>query len=197
MKTNRELVEETKPLLKESFLEVFACILLASALPQIALQFAPQNILLNIVVICVSAYIQLGLAVYCIGLYKGDEVNYVTIFSRFKGLKPIVFISILMAIFFILGVFFVLSKITEVVGFILIIPGVALALMFSQVFYILADDPDIGAIEAFNKSEKMMRGHKWQLFMLNLEAALYIFAGSFTLFIWWAWLIPRLSLIHI
>lgn len=180
MKTNRELVEKTKPLLKDSFLEVFACILLASALPQIALQFAPQNILLNIVVICVSAYIQLGLAVYCIGLYKGDEVNYMTIFSRFKGLKPIVFILIL--------------SVVVTLGFILlIIPGIILSLMYSQVFYILADDPDIGAIEAFNKSEKMMRGHKWQLFMLNLEAALYIFAGIFTLFIWWAWLIPRYS----
>ena len=180
MKTNRELVEKTKPLLKDSFLEVFACILLASTLPQIALQFAPQNILLNIVVICVSAYIQLGLAVYCIGLYKGDEVNYVTIFSRFKGLKPIVFILIL--------------SVVIMLGFILlIIPGIILSLMYSQVFYILADDPDIGAIEAFNKSEKMMRGHKWQLFMLNLEAALYIFAGIFTLFIWWAWLIPRYS----
>ena len=180
MKTNRELVEKTKPLLKDSFVEVFACILLASALPQIALQFAPQNILLNIVVICVSAYIQLGLAVYCIGLYKGDEVNYVTIFSRFKGLKPIVFILIL--------------SVVIMLGFILlIIPGIILSLMYSQVFYILADDPDIGAIEAFNKSEKMMRGHKWQLFLLQLEAALYIFAGIFTLFIWWAWLIPRYS----
>ena len=180
MKTNRELVEKTKPLLKDSFVEVFACIFLASALPQIALQFAPQNILLNIVVICVSAYIQLGLAVYCIGLYKGGEVNYVTIFSRFKGLKPIVFILIL--------------SVVIMLGFILlIIPGIILSLMYSQVFYILADDPDIGAIEAFNKSEKMMRGHKWQLFMLNLEAALYILAGIFTLFIWWAWLIPRYS----
>ena len=64
-------------------------------------------------------------------------------------------------------------------GFILlIIPGIILSLMYSQVFYILADDPDIGAIEAFNKSEKMMRGHKWQLFMLNLEAALYILADG-------------------
>ena len=180
MITNRELVEKTKPLLKDSFLEVFACILLASTLPQIALQFAPQNILLNITVICVSAYIQLGLAVYCIGLYKGDEVNYVTIFSRFNGLKPIVFILIL--------------SVVVTLGFILlIIPGIILSLMYSQVFYILADDPDIGAIEAFNKSEKMMRGHKLQLFMLYLEAALYLFAGVFTLFIWWAWLVPRYS----
>ena len=180
MMSNRDLVEKTKPLLKDSFLEVFACILLASALPQIVLQFAPQNILLNIVVICVSAYIQLGLAVYCIGLYKGDEVNYLTIFSRFNGLKPIVFILILVA--------------AITLGFILlIVPGIILALMYSQVFFILADDPDVEAIEAFNKSEKMMRGHKLQLFMLYLEAALYLFAGVFTLFIWWAWLVPRYS----
>ena len=180
MKTNRELVEKTKPLLKDSFLEVFACILLASALPQIALQFAPQNIILNIVVTCVSAYIQVGLAVYCIGLYKGDEVNYLTIFSRFNGLKPIVFILILVA--------------AITLGFILlIVPGIILALMYSQVFFILADDPDVEVIEAFNKSEKMMRGHKLQLFMLYLEAALYLFAGVFTLFIWWAWLVPRYS----
>jgi uncharacterized membrane protein len=65
--------------------------------------------------------------------------------------------------------------------------------MYSQVFFILADDPDVGTIEAFNKSEKMMRGHKWQLFMLNLEAALYFFASIFTLFIWLAWLLPRYS----
>ena len=180
MKTNRELVEKTKPLLKDSFVEVFACIFLASALPQIVLSFAPQNVILNIVVTCVSAYIQLGLAVYCIGLYKGDEVNYLTIFSRFNGLKPIVFILILVA--------------AITLGFILlIVPGIILALMYSQVFFILADDPDVGAIEAFNKSEKMMRGHKWQLFMLNLEAALYLIAGIFTLFIWWAWLVPRYS----
>ena len=31
MKTNRELVEKTKPLLKDSFVEVFLCIFLASA----------------------------------------------------------------------------------------------------------------------------------------------------------------------
>jgi uncharacterized membrane protein len=180
MKTNRELVEKTKPLLKDSFLEVFLCIFLASILPQIALQFAPQNILLNIVVVCVSAYIQLGLAVYCIGLYKGGEVNYVTIFSRFSGLKPIVFIIIL--------------SVAIMLGFILlIVPGIILSLMYSQVFFILADDPDVGTIEAFNMSEKMMRGHKWQLFMLQLEAALYFIAGVFTLFIWWAWLLPRYS----
>ena len=65
--------------------------------------------------------------------------------------------------------------------------------MYSQVFFILADDPDIGVIEAFNLSEKMMRNHKWQLFMLNLEAFLYFIAGVFTLFIC-GWLLQGILL---
>ena len=77
--------------------------------------------------------------------------------------------------------------------YLVVLPGIILALMYSQVFFILADDPDIGVIEAFNLSEKMMRNHKWQLFMLNLEAFLYFIAGIFTLFIWWVWLLPRYS----
>ena len=180
MLSNRDLVDKTKTLLKNSYLKVFASLFLASIIPQIITAISPQNVVLNIVSLFVTAYIQVGIALYCLELYKGKDVGLEKIFSGFKGYKPVVFILLYVVVIFL--------------GFILlIVPGIILALMYSQVFYILADDPDIGAIEAFNKSEKMMRGHKWQLFMLNLEYALYIFAGVFTLFIWWAWLIPRYS----
>jgi uncharacterized membrane protein len=68
--------------------------------------------------------------------------------------------------------------------------------MYSQVFFILADDPDIGVIEAFNLSSKMMKNNMWQFFMLNLEALLYFIAGVFTLLIWWIWLLPRYSIAY-
>ena len=78
------------------------------------------------------------------------------------------------------------------VGFILlIIPGIILGLMYSQVYYILAEEPNIGVLEALKKSEKMMKGKKGQLFMLTLRAILYFFLGVFTLLIWWIWLFPR------
>ena len=70
MITNRDLVQKTKPLLKDSYLQVFACILLASILPQILLSVSPQSILLNIVVTCLSAYLQVGIALYCIEIYR-------------------------------------------------------------------------------------------------------------------------------
>jgi len=183
MITNRDLVEKTKPILKDSYVQVFFCLVLASILPQIITSVSPQNLILNLLAVCLAGYIQLGIAVFSLDVYNKGEVNFTTIFSRFNDLKPIIFIIIL--------------TIAIALGFILlVIPGIILALMYSQIFFILADDPDIGIIEAFNLSEKMMRNNKWQLFMLNLEAFLYFFAGIFTLFIWWVWLLPRYSIAY-
>ena len=183
MISNRDLVEKTKPVLKDFYLQVFACLFLASALPQIVLSLSPTNVLLNLVVVCVSAYLQVGIALYCLEIYKGKEVNWLMIFSRFNGFKPVIFMLIYSIIVF-LGLI------------LLVVPGIILGLMYSQVFFILADDPDVGVIEAFNMSSRMMKNNMWQLFMLNLEAILYFIAGVFTLFIWWIWLIPRYSVAY-
>ena len=91
MISNRDLVEKTKPVLKDFYLQVFACLFLASALPQIVLSLSPTNVLLNLVVVCVSAYLQVGIALYCLEVYKGKEVNWLMIFSRFNGFKPVIF----------------------------------------------------------------------------------------------------------
>ena len=178
MISNRDLVEKTKPVLKDSYLQVFACLLLALLLPQIVLSLSPTNVLLNIVIVCVTAYIQVGVALYSLEIYKGKKVGLETIFSRFNGFKPIIFTLIYTLIVF-LGLI------------LLVVPGIILGLMYSQVFYILADNPDIGLTEAFNMSSKMMKNNMLQLFMLNLEALLYFIAGIFTLLIWWVWLVPR------
>jgi len=183
MISNRDLVEKTKPILKDFYLQAFACLLLASLLPQIVLSLSPTNVLLNMVVFCLSAYIQVGIALYCLEIYKGKNVGLETIFSRFNGFKPIIFMLIYTLIVF-LGLI------------LLVVPGIILGLMYSQIFFILADDPDIGVIEAFNLSNKMMKNNMWQFFMLNLEALLYFIAGVFTFFIWWIWLLPRYSIAY-
>ena len=183
MISNRDLVEKTKPILKDFYLQVFACLLLASLLPQIVLSLSPTNLLLNMVVFCLSAYIQVGIALYCLEIYKGKNVGLETIFSRFNDFKPIIFMLIYTLIVF-LGLI------------LLVVPGIILGLMYSQIFFILADDPDIGVIEAFNLSNKMMKNNMWQFFMLNLEALLYFIAGVFTFFIWWIWLLPRYSIAY-
>ena len=120
------------------------------------------------------------MSLFCLDIYNGKGINFSTLFGSFNTLKPLA-VTILLTV--IIGVGLIL----------LIIPGIILGLTYSQLYYILAEDPSIGVLEAFKKSEKMMKGKKGQLFMLTLRAMLYFLLGIFTLFIWWIWLIPRYS----
>ncbi len=47
--------------------------------------------------------------------------------------------------------------------------------------YIVAEDPSIGALEAISRSEKMMRGHKMEYFILQLSFIGWILLGLITL----------------
>ena len=50
-----------------------------------------------------------------------------------------------------------------------IVPGVIKRYSYRMVPYILADDPIIGAGDAITLSRKMMNGHKWNTFVLDLS----------------------------
>lgn len=51
----------------------------------------------------------------------------------------------------------------------LIIPGIIKYYAYSMVPYILAENPNIGAREAINKSIEMTNGHKFDMFVLDLS----------------------------
>ena len=50
-----------------------------------------------------------------------------------------------------------------------VIPGIVKALAYSQVYYILCDHPEYTGREAIDASQEMMRGHKGELFLLQLS----------------------------
>ena len=50
-----------------------------------------------------------------------------------------------------------------------VIPGIVKALAYSQVYYILCDHPEYTGREAIDASQEMMRGHKGELFVLQLS----------------------------
>ncbi len=54
-----------------------------------------------------------------------------------------------------------------------VIPGIIKAYSYRMAFFILADNPELSANEALQKSKEMMKGHKLDLFVLDLS------------FIWW------------
>lgn len=51
----------------------------------------------------------------------------------------------------------------------LVVPGLIKAYAYRMVPYILAENPDINSREARELSSRMMRGHKWRAFVLDLS----------------------------
>jgi uncharacterized membrane protein len=72
----------------------------------------------------------------------------------------------------------------------LIIPGIIRAFAYSQTFYVLADDKEIGARAALRKSMVMMKGYKWKLFRVHLRILGLAILCIFTLGIGFIWLLP-------
>lgn len=48
-------------------------------------------------------------------------------------------------------------------------PGVVMSYAYAMAPYIIEDDDQISALDAIRKSKEMMRGHKWDLFCLDLS----------------------------
>lgn len=62
-----------------------------------------------------------------------------------------------------------------------IIPGIIKAYSYSMVPYILADNPQIGAKRAVTLSREMTRGHKWNMFVLDLSFLGWYLLGALAL----------------
>ena len=61
------------------------------------------------------------------------------------------------------------------------IPGLIKSYSYRMVPYILAENPSIGSREAITLSRKMMNGHKWNAFMLDLSFIGWDFLAAITL----------------
>jgi len=71
-----------------------------------------------------------------------------------------------------------------------IIPGIIKAFSYSMSWFVLAENPHMTAREALNESKMIMKGHKWQLFVLGLSFILWFLLGYITIGIAFIYIIP-------
>ena len=76
----------------------------------------------------------------------------------------------------------------------LVIPGIIMAHAYAMTPYILEEHPEIGAWEASRVSQKMMRGHKFRLFRLNLSFIGWALLCVPTLGVGFLWLVPYMQM---
>lgn len=74
-----------------------------------------------------------------------------------------------------------------------IIPGIIKSIAYSQMFYIMAEDPDIEAGDAMKKSMKLMKGHKMDYFLLQLSFIPWYLLCLLTFGILYIWVAPYVA----
>lgn len=98
-----------------------------------------------------------GLTIFFLDISRENNPQYSQLFDGYKDVLRIILTYLCFAIA--VGIGFLL----------LIVPGIIIALMFSQAPFILKDNTELGAFEVLSKSANMMKGHKMDLFLLGLS----------------------------
>jgi uncharacterized membrane protein len=133
----------------------------------------------------------LGLTSCFIKLTRGEPFKLENLFSVSKNLGSTFILLILLLI--LMAFFMIIISFASLWSLFLIVPGIIAYLMYSMIFYVLYDNPDIGAIEALNRSKKMMHGYKWKLFCLHFSFIYWILLSILTCGIGFLWLIPYMG----
>ncbi len=85
---------------------------------------------------------------------------------------------------------FLIGLFTALWSLLFVIPGIIKSYSYSMAMYILAENPEIGAREAINRSKAMMEGHKMELFVLHLSFIGWNLLGIITFGIAYIWVTP-------
>ena len=139
----------------------------------------------NLLSLFVTPPIGVGLALFFLNIHSGNKLEIKTIFNPFKD----VWLNSVLA-------YFMMIVIIIIGSILFIIPGIIAFLMFSQVFYIIAEDNKIDPYNALVKSKKMMEGNKWKLFKIMLIILLLAIVCILTLGIGFIWLAPYQNAVY-
>lgn len=133
----------------------------------------------NLISLILGGVISVGLSKFLLNFTTNrEEAKFTDLFSQFNIFFKTLGLYILIGIAVILGTLF------------LIIPGIIVALMFSQAFYILAEDPSKGIIQCLQESSNLMYGYKWEFFVLELSFIGWWLLAGLTLGIGSLWVDP-------
>lgn len=179
MKTNYELRAAARESLSGNWTYPVLATLIYLAI-SITCNFIPYvSFLIAIFIIKPLAY---GLAITMLKFFRGEKEYVVeNMFSIFSDYPRILGTILLQFIYIFLW------------SLLLLIPGLIKMYSYAMTYYILHDNPEIGAEEAICRSMKMMDGHKWRLFCLHLSFIGWWLLCILTLGIGMLWLAPYIQ----
>lgn len=117
----------------------------------------------------INTLIQFGFYSYCLKVTNRDRtMSYGDLFSAagyfFKAIALMFMITLLVFLWSIL----------------FIIPGIIAAYRYSQAMFVMVENPDKGVMQCIRESKEMMKGHKWEFFVLELSFILWQLLSAVT-----------------
>jgi len=122
-----------------------------------------------------------GMAQYFLQLVRRQEPGVGTMFTGFSRFWRNIFAWVLQVVFVLLW------------ALLLVVPGVIAGLRYSMLWFVLADDPELTARQALQRSKDLTKGHLRDLFVLALSFLGWILLGIVTLGIGFLWIVPYIQ----
>jgi uncharacterized membrane protein len=176
MKTNRELRALARSQLHGSWLVAVGVILIYFIL------LGASNVIPGIGSLVITGPLTFGLMSYFLNKVRGEPAEFENLFDGFKLFFKSFLLCLLEFVFILLWTL------------LFIVPGIIKSFSYSMAYFILKDNPDIGAAEAITRSRKMMAGHKGKLFGLCLSFIGWILLCCLSFGIGFLWLYPYMTL---
>ena len=134
--------------------------------------------LTGITAFIIGGPMEVGISIFSLSISRNQEASLGQLFLGFIKFGRCFTAYLLVALF------------TLFWALLLIIPGIIASISYSMTFFIIADENSIGAIDAIDKSKKMMDGYKWKYFCLCFRFLGWGILCLFTLGIGFLWLVP-------
>lgn len=142
----------------------------------------PYVILVVLVVVVfqliLGSIVAVGYAKFNLDLVDGEEAKAGTLFDYLPQWKTMVAAGLLQTLYIFLWLL------------LFIIPGIVAAYRYAMTSFILAENPELTAGEAIDRSKELMNGNKWRLFCLHFSFIGWIILCGFTFGIGYLWLTP-------
>lgn len=131
--------------------------------------FIISSAVIGLIHFIIGGTIKLGHCRYLLDQHDGVKPNIRTLFSQFHQFSNGFCLQLLTGIF------------TFLWALLFVIPGILAAFNYAMAPFIQAEHPEYGARECIRRSKEMMRGHRWQLFCMEISFIGWSILSIFTL----------------
>ena len=114
-------------------------------------------IFITVMVWLLDGVLMVGWSIYHLGIRRGEKMGYSSLFDGFSFVGKVILLSLATSAIISLGLT------------LFVIPGLIFSYMYRFAYYNLCEDPSISVLQALRMSVMQTRGHKAELFTLDVS----------------------------